>query len=599
MNNYFVEKLHEIDNDAEQFAAYNSDGNTVVLAGPGSGKTTVLTLKVMQILHEKVAPPRGLACITYSKEAAREFKTRLNDYGLIKRENVFLGTVHSFCLSEIIIPFANLYPRYNIPLPIKIIPSKEKRKIIEQIKKEIEYEDLSITEIDKERTRNVIGLSKVDIPSYDVALTAANMYDKELVERGYIDFVSIIIYATLLLQNEEYVRRCIEAKFPWLVIDEYQDLGKPLHEMILSLLENTNIKIFAVGDADQSIYDFQGASPEYLIELSKMHYIKNCIHLKNNYRSAKDIIVASEAVLNKVRDYKAMGNLKDFPAKILFITCEEDMLEQYLTTLELVQDLISNDTAPHEIVILAAYHYQLKELNSIFGKSNIECYMAKHDFERSDLIKWLEKCASWTLNMSSESFDAIYTFWESLNEKHDRLILPDNKIEYKRDLYNCLINSKNNTASLRQWIEFVIEKLDILYLLNKSTYYPDEIENLNELMKLLITEPFTEYRVDQFSRLGSPTGQVVLSTRHGVKGLEFDNVIMLGMEEGSFPRYNCTERELEEAHRLCFVCVSRARKRCILIRSKYLNIPTRRGMWHKECNPSRFWDVLYSQYNEE
>ena len=102
VNAYFEKKLQEISEDDMQFAAYKAVNNTVVIAGPGSGKTTVLTLKVMQLLAEMIYPPRGLACLTYSTEAVREFKSRLVKLGLEKRKNVFLGTVHSFCLSEII-----------------------------------------------------------------------------------------------------------------------------------------------------------------------------------------------------------------------------------------------------------------------------------------------------------------------------------------------------------------------------------------------------------------------------------------------------------------------------------------------------------------
>ena len=100
VNAYFEKKLQEIREDDMQLAAYKAVNNTVVIAGPGSGKTTVLTLKVMQLLAEVIYPPRGLACLTYSTEAVREFKSRLVKLGLEKRKNVFLGTVHSFCLSQ-------------------------------------------------------------------------------------------------------------------------------------------------------------------------------------------------------------------------------------------------------------------------------------------------------------------------------------------------------------------------------------------------------------------------------------------------------------------------------------------------------------------
>ena len=299
INDYLQIKLKQIEADELQLKAYNSEGNTVVLAGPGSGKTTVLTMKVIRLLSESIHPPRGLACLTYSREAAREFQERLKLMGLKKRKNVFLGTVHSFCLKEILIPFSRLYPKYGIPNPIKIISTSEKNKLFKEIKDSLGFEYLKIEEMDKERTRDITGYSKINIPSYDVALKTAIAFEDRLLQEGYIDYISMVKNATILIQNEEYVRRSLEAKFPWLVIDEYQDLGKPLHEMVLGLLSNTKIKLFAVGDPDQSIYDFQGASPEYLIELSKWEKIDSYTRFTNNYRSALEIIDGSETVLGR------------------------------------------------------------------------------------------------------------------------------------------------------------------------------------------------------------------------------------------------------------------------------------------------------------
>ena len=132
LNDYYEKKLREIESDSMQWSAYNASDNAVVVAGPGSGKTTVLTLKVMELLENTIKEPRGLACLTYSTEAAREFKERLKKLGLVKRKNVYLGTVHGFCLSEIITPFSTLYPKYKIPDPIRIISESEKKRLFLQ-----------------------------------------------------------------------------------------------------------------------------------------------------------------------------------------------------------------------------------------------------------------------------------------------------------------------------------------------------------------------------------------------------------------------------------------------------------------------------------
>ena len=125
---YYTEKLEQILEDPYQKAAYETDDSTVVIAGPGSGKTTILTLKIMKLLRSQIQEPHGLACLTYSREAAREFEERLDKLGYKKRRNVFLGTVHSFCISEILGNFAELYD-YGISLPIKILPEKLEKQI--------------------------------------------------------------------------------------------------------------------------------------------------------------------------------------------------------------------------------------------------------------------------------------------------------------------------------------------------------------------------------------------------------------------------------------------------------------------------------------
>lgn len=167
-------KLQEIRHDPEQLAAYDACGNTVVVAGSGSGKTNVLTLKVMRLLNETICHPRGLACLTYSTEAAREFKDRLAKLGLTKRENVFLGTVHSFCLAEVLMPFAHLYPKYRIPQLLRIISEQQKNKLFTSQG----YEgNPKIVDVDKERTRNISGISRIALESYEMDLKAAISFE--------------------------------------------------------------------------------------------------------------------------------------------------------------------------------------------------------------------------------------------------------------------------------------------------------------------------------------------------------------------------------------------------------------------------------------
>ena len=584
MNAYFEKKLQEIREDDMQLAAYKAVNNTVVIAGPGSGKTTVLTLKVMQLLAEVIYPPRGLACLTYSTEAVREFKSRLVKLGLEKRKNVFLGTVHSFCLSEIITPFAALYPQYKIPLPIRIISEAEKNRLFDSQN----YEGSpKLIDVDKERTRNIKGISRVAIESYDIALKAAISFEELLIQNGYLDFISMVKKSVELIKNEPYVRKALEAKYPWIIVDEYQDLGKPLHELILTLLNLTRIKVFAVGDADQSIYDFQGAAPDYLVELSQRQDV-SCIHLKNNYRSSQTIVDASEYVLKSSRGYIASGKLRDYHAKLEFIECPKGMDEQYERVIEQISRFHTEGIPYHEIAVLVGNNKQVAELAQECSRQNIPAYIARQSFRLTDLIIWIQNCAKWVSDKCSVSFDEICSTWKSFISQK-RIISEDDYFLLKRTIFQTLTASKVCTDNLSEWLCYLDKEVGIVSAFTASERYPDEIDNFNKLLETARSHD-TQLTIKFLTRLGIPENQVVLTTRHSSKGLEFDVVILPGMEKDSFPSYyDNTPRKLAEARRLCFVSVSRARKACILIRSK--NLQNKYGRWFSK-EPSPFWVAL-------
>lgn len=584
VNAYFEKKLQEIREDDMQLAAYKAVNNTVVIAGPGSGKTTVLTLKVMQLLAEVIYPPRGLACLTYSTEAVREFKSRLVKLGLEKRKNVFLGTVHSFCLSEIITPFAALYPQYKIPLPIRIISEAEKNRLFDSQN----YEGSpKLIDVDKERTRNIKGISRVAIESYDIALKAAISFEELLIQNGYLDFISMVKKSVELIKNEPYVRKALEAKYPWIIVDEYQDLGKPLHELILTLLNLTRIKVFAVGDADQSIYDFQGAAPDYLVELSQRQDV-SCIHLKNNYRSSQTIVDASEYVLKSSRGYIASGKLRDYHAKLEFIECPKGMDEQYERVIEQISRFHTEGIPYHEIAVLVGNNKQVAELAQECSRQNIPAYIARQSFRLTDLIIWIQNCAKWVSDKCSVSFDEICSTWKSFISQK-RIISEDDYFLLKRTIFQTLTASKVCTDNLSEWLCYLDKEVGIVSAFTASERYPDEIDNFNKLLETARSHD-TQLTIKFLTRLGIPENQVVLTTRHSSKGLEFDVVILPGMEKDSFPSYyDNTPRKLAEARRLCFVSVNRARKACILIRSK--NLQNKYGRWFSK-EPSPFWVAL-------
>lgn len=599
---YYSDKLKQILSDPLQKQAYYTEDSTVVIAGPGSGKTTILTLKIMRLLTEYIKEPHGLACITFSREAAREFEDRLKLLGYAKRKNVFLGTVHSFCISEILGKFANLY-NYGLPKEMKIIPEKVKKKIYNEVLSELNIDKFSIIDMNKERSLNIAGVSNVNVVSNPIAKKIADEYEKRVFAAGYIDYESIIIYSTRLIQEHEYVRKCLSAKFPWIVVDEYQDLGRPLHEMILSLFLQTDIKVFAVGDPDQSIYGFSGAIPDYLMELFQRSDIIP-IELKNNYRSNQDIIDGSEMVLDISRDYHAKTR-KGEPAVYKFITCQngyEDQFQYFINNI--IPECIKNKIPLQEIAVLLATQNDCKELALKCLENNIPHYISRHTFDRTEFVQWMEKCAVWINDRQHASFEEIFEYWYKVQiiHKEQKFMSEKEIIQMKKGLLDVLFSSTEYKHSLETWIIYFIEKLGIEALLKDSDQMPDEWDNLIKLCNEISDDKYRDYDTRKFSLLGKPENQITITTRHSSKGLEFEVVVMMGMDEDHFPSWRVKKDPdaIYEENRICFVCVSRAKRVCILMHSIFYTEMNYRyeEMQTKRYQPSRYIEQLKLKYTK-
>ncbi|RBP01201.1 UvrD-helicase domain-containing protein [Rossellomorea aquimaris] len=588
----YKEKLALIQKDAEQLLAYKTNQSTVVKAGPGSGKTTVITLKIMKLLTENINEPRGLACITYSKDSSKEFSKRLHNMGYQKRENVYLGTVHSFCISQVIIPYSKYY-RGPETIFLDIISQTEKKKLFNDIliEKGIGEYDVRIEEMDTERSHSIIGHSNVFVNSNELVRDIASVYEKRLKELHKSDFIEIIKYSLTLIRKEEYVRKCLESKFPWILVDEYQDFGKPLHELILAFLKFTNIKIFAVGDPDQSIYGFNGAHPDYFFELYENFGLLP-IELKTNYRSNQDIIDASTVALDiDDREYKA-GNRTDEKAEFHFISCKQGLDDQYKYVTEtIIPDCLNEDIPLDEICVLVKDKYVLNGLIQEMNYSSIPYHVSKFEFAKSDLVLWIKDCAYWLTENDSGLFEAISSYWIKLLQRKGGL-LPNRikQVEIKK-LYTIIKQSIEHKNSFTNWLIHLIKKLNLEKIMSTIEDSKEELDYLTKLKKKAIEGEFETYNLNQFARLGRPDGQVSLSTRHSSKGLEYEVVIMIGMEKGVFPDYRIEsiQEKVNEDRRLFFVCITRARRVCYLLMSnQYIS---RNGNPFTRY-PSIFWKDL-------
>ena len=565
--------------DEDQRRALAAQGSAVVLAGPGSGKTRVLTSKVAQILSETSNPRRGLACLTYSVEAAREFKNRLRALECKKRKNLFLGTFHSFCLAEILAPFAPLYPKYGVPQALDVISEKKLDCLFNDfIRENQRFACFNRKSVDAER----VNLFKNHISCVDLKASknlllheATEEFAKFLHNRSYLDFLHLLKYSAVLLREEEYVRRAVEAKFPWILVDEYQDFGLVSHEIILTLLTRTNVKIFAVGDPDQSIYGFQGASPEYLNELAERPDVAT-FRLTKNYRCPQAIVDASERVLSPSdaalsSRYESVGEAKDVDAEFMSCECVGGKEAQYETALKFVERFRNEGVPFGKIAVLTKSQADAQALRRLGAQRGVPVYLARPKFRRDELFFWLQMCARWTLDKFQASFDEICATWTSFLRRSQRnAVFNAELLPLRKTIYRRLTESARYKESLLNWLEYMDKAFSLFEIFDES-----ERENLQKL-ESNIREEYSVAPLSSLLNLGDVGDRLVVTTRHSAKGLEFDVIIMLNMEEGSLPDFRAkTPEELAAERRVCFVSLSRARKACVFLYSPRLGEPSR------------------------
>lgn len=234
----YLSLLKQIEEDPGQNEAIgrNDDEHCIVIAGPGTGKTRTLVLKATKLLNETVHPPQGLACVTYAHSMAEELRQRLFELGVYKRRNVFIGTLHGFSLSNILIPFGRLY-NYPLPNPLKVASDKQQAEFYREIwdaigfsnnisgfKPERNRSDNSFADrlpiaFQKYRRTQLDGMQSPQANRYVEKLL--EIYEKKLLANKYTDFDLQIKWAMKLVEDEAYVRDSLAAKYPWFLIDEY------------------------------------------------------------------------------------------------------------------------------------------------------------------------------------------------------------------------------------------------------------------------------------------------------------------------------------------------------------------------------------------
>lgn len=587
----YLEWLDEA-NERQRYAILEKPGHCVVRAGPGTGKTRTLVLKAAKLLYDEIFPPRGLACVTYTQAMATELRQRLRDLGISKQQHVFIGTLHGFCLTYILLPFAKLF-NYPLPDPIRIISEKEQADIYEQLWEQIAFKALLVgyepEYRDGERAdRLPISFQKYrrthfDGPQSETANPYAenllDQYETALQQRNCIDFDLQVKWSMQLVEREEYVQRALEAKFPWMLVDEYQDVGLPLHRMVKALTQKANIKLFAIGDTNQCIYGFSGANPDYLKELcSTTNIYGEHITLTKNYRSRGRILQAAEILASESIQLEPTREDGDGVVMVF----ETDRLLDILRTLTQQANI-----PPGEIMILHRWRRGCQEIIQKVQESdlNIPCFNASQELYdyRRPLLDWLGKVITYVLYEADNReirFQDLYSFWQMLLISSGLSNYDSTSLKHRVTFFNALNTSNQYGHLASNWLEFVSDSLNLAHLLSSyKRKAPDEVEEFKKFKAALEPDgPLSNLSLQGIKDRVQRRNRVYIGTLHSSKGQENRTVIIADAENLNVGG-NDVERQ-DENQRLFYVGVTRAKDQVYITQNRfaYLAHQLRQGL---------------------
>ena len=563
--------LADLERNPEQYDAILERGHCIVLAGPGSCKTKTLTAAMARSLTKDIVDPRGVACITYNNECAIDLESRLANLGITSNERNFIGTVHSFALTQVILPYARCSPGL-LSDDFRVATKSETRTAIEEAYATVFGDDDDPHKrwpFAEEKRRRVVDRSLSDWREKNLELANfIEAYEAELRGKGLIDFDDMPLIAFRMIKEHRWIRDALRARFPVLFIDEYQDLGHALHELVLLLCFEGCIRLFAVGDADQSIYGFTGANPELLDSLTKRKDVRT-IRLRFNYRSGAKIIRASLGALGENRDYCGIEGAPDGDLTCWSVKGGHELQAKHIAE-TVLQTLLARGIQPNQIAILYRAAWlgdkvaeALEHIGTAFIRTDGNALVKRS----SRLARFVESCAGW-----------VTGGWRVADPSYRRLI------GLALGLVYCGCASETEEQALsRQLIAFLRSGIDAgetthawLLRFRRELITPwrsitrnphQEWEVCSEMITR--TDPVNgrDIPLHVFAGRIDGTGLMTLSTLHSAKGREFDAVILFGINDGDIPsrRDQMNVRAMREARRLFYVGVTRPRKALCLV----------------------------------
>ena len=606
-------------NPQQYEAATTIEGPLLILAGAGSGKTGTMTHRIAYMIKDAGISPYSILAVTFTNKAATEMRERVE--ALVgPAPGMWIQTFHSACLRMLRMDADRIgYDRNFV-----VYDPVDQKTLVKQIVKELEFDEKQfapayvLSEISKAKEDNITAPEYArkygQIERYKPLVTLYDRYDKALKKNNAMDFDDLILNAVRLFERDEETLLKYQKRFRYVMVDEYQDTNMLQYRLIRLLAENHR-NICVVGDDDQCIYAWRGADIRNILEFEKDFPGAKVIKLEQNYRSTGNIIDAAHSVIsrNRGRKDKKLWTKAAAGEKIEYYRASDDR-EEARWTAEKIRSLmrknpdltysdfavlyrtnvqsrrfeesLSGRDIPYQVLSGLRY-YDRKEIKDMMAymrlilnpADDVALLRILNEPKRGIGAKTEEKLRAATMasgrsllqtlsdpevqaSLSARSEEAVRSLtgmMASLSIEQERMSV--------EEVYDTLLNRSGYLKALQDQ-ESVEADSRIENLLEFKSVIAEKQKECDALQETLTLEKFMEglALLSDVDNHRSDQDAVVLMTLHSAKGLEFPVVFMPGMELGIFPSYRTLDRGegLEEERRLCYVGMTRARKRLFL-----------------------------------
>ncbi len=622
----------------QQYQAVTTKSQYVrVVAGAGSGKTRVLTTRVVYLVENWGISPENILAITFTNKAANEMKKRLEAQLGLDKSKAQVSTIHSFCVRVL----RQEIRREGYPSNFTILDGDDQKSIIKEAIKVLDYtedKDLKIPTILSHISNDkCAGLSPKDILEksnnyyYEKVAHIYEYYDNRCHELYALDFDDLLLWTNKILEKYPNVRKKWQDKYQFILVDEFQDIDNVQYKLI-TLLANPNTYIYVVGDPDQTIYSWRGADINIIMQFEKEFKGTETIILNKNYRSTQNILNGANSLIsyNKRRVKKDLVTENKEGSKILHCCAANDESES-LFVAEKIDSLVKKGYKYQDIAILYRSNYLSRSVEKeliAFGIPYI-IYGAVRFYDRAEIKDMLCYLRMMTVKDDLSLKRVINTPKRGIGQKSvdDLFVVARNNriscfdaidiyegsaktkmLKFKGQVLDWIERSKDQPIS--KTFEMLFSESGLRSQLENSNDPSDEDrqENVKELLNDITQyeQELPEATLDDYlanvalySDIQNNTDEdhITLMTVHSAKGLEFKNVFVIGMSEGIFPAMKSLEdgiNGLEEERRLAYVAYTRAKENLFITDNRAYSYSVA-----SEKQTSRFVKEIDSEYIDE